>query len=648
MRLSLYNFYHLNLAYSAIAETDRARVIERCYWPLLDLARRRDLPFSIELSGYTLETIQSIDPSWVEAFSSLIHDGQCELIGSGYAQVIGPLIPHEVTTANLRIGHALYERFLGVRPQIALLNEQAFSAGLVPLYKEQGYDAIIMEWNNPGREHPEWDPEWRYFPQRALGTEEAEIALIWNESISFQKFQRYVHGELELDELIAYVKSQIGSYRRALPLYGNDIEIFDFRPGRYLTETTLHGEGEWIRIDRLYATLQDDPDLQFIKTSAVLGMCDDVNASQLLDLTSAAQPIPVKKQRKYNVVRWGVTGRNDTGINSRCWRLYAGLLKNTDTTDSDWQELCYLWSSDFRTHIREERWNAFLTRLSEFEQRRAVSTPANTGQTSRPQEPLRCNRNGRYLEIEGDNLAVRLNCRKGLAIDAYIDKTISSESLFGTLHHGYFDDILWSADFYSGHFVFESPGKHKVTDLVPVEPSFEMTELGLEVSAVIQTALGDVCKRWVIDDVAQEIRLRYQFTWQEPIVGSLRLGYVTLNPVAFDEGHVAYQSHNGGRDFETFLMTEEIDHGSPLSFLLSANQAIGMTEGIATLGEVDKKIRIRVDKAEQALLGMIMHQTVSEKKFTRMCLSALEHDDTSKPSVLAPFDVEIRYSLKSS
>jgi len=41
MALLLYNFFHLNLAYSAIEEADRARVIERCYWPLLRLAQRR-------------------------------------------------------------------------------------------------------------------------------------------------------------------------------------------------------------------------------------------------------------------------------------------------------------------------------------------------------------------------------------------------------------------------------------------------------------------------------------------------------------------------------------------------------------------------------------------------------------------------------
>ena len=107
--------------------------------------------------------------------------------------------------------------------------------------------------------------ERRYRPTRAQGTVESEISLIWNESIGFQKFQRYAHGELDLDELLTYVRSHQTSSVRAFPLYGNAVEIFDFRPGRYMTEAKVHDEGEWLRIDRLYAALQQEPEMYFIK-----------------------------------------------------------------------------------------------------------------------------------------------------------------------------------------------------------------------------------------------------------------------------------------------------------------------------------------------------------------------------------------------
>jgi len=270
MTLKLYSFFHLNLAYSAIEQESRSEVIKNCYWPLLELAKNKNMPFGIELSGYTLESILKLDPEWVDELAQLVNEGPCELIGSGYSQIIGPLIPHQVTSANLNIGNSVYKRLLGVKPLTALLNEQAFSSGLVNLYRNAGYENVIMEWNNPAKEHPEWNQEWRYFAQRAKGTGSGEINLIWNKSISFQKFQRYAHGEIELQDILKYVKGHQSTSVRAFPLYGNDVEIFDFRPGRYMTETRIQQEGESDRIYKLYSVLDLESDIEFILPSEVL------------------------------------------------------------------------------------------------------------------------------------------------------------------------------------------------------------------------------------------------------------------------------------------------------------------------------------------------------------------------------------------
>lgn len=645
MSLLLYNFFHLNLAYSAVEEADRPRVIEKCYWPLLRLARDRNLPFGIELSGYTLEVIQALDPRWVEEFKFLIKAGPCELIGSGYAQVIGPLVPHEVTSANLRIGNVVYEKILDTRPDIALLNEQAYSPGLVPLYKEAGYNAIIMEWNNPAREHPEWKSKWRYLPQRAKGTAESDFSLIWNESISFQKFQRYAHGELDLDELLTYVRSHQASSVRAFPLYGNDVEVFDYRPGRYMTEANIHDEGEWLRIDHLYAALQQEPDMHFIKTSELLNLTSSPGANQKLQLTSAAQPIPVKKQDKYNIVRWAVTGRDDLGINTRCWSLYEALKVSSSSTEKDWKELCYLWSSDFRTHITNKRWKAYLIRLNDFEEKFGMGELDDCPPVKSSERQLIIHsRIGRYLEIEGTNLSIRLNCKKGLALDSFTDRTVSEGALFGTLHHGYFDDIGWGADYYSGHLVFESPGVHKVTDLVSVEPEIQETERELKISCVIQTPLGPIVKTWLVDDQRRKLTLRYGIDWKEPVIGSLRLGFLTLTPGELNDKQLSYSAWNGGREPETFHLQSAVNHSKALSFLISAAQAIGLTTGRLVISDDKRQVQLSVNKDQKALIGMVMHQLVEDKPFTRGFFSALEHDDTSRPVTIAPFEVDIEYS----
>ena len=164
----LFSVFHLNLAFSSIEEEERPHVIERCYWPLLDLAAAHG-PIGIEATGYTLEEIERHDPKWIGRLHELIQAGRAELVGSGYAQIIGPLLPARAVAANLRIGNAVYERLLGVAPKIALVNEQAYSGGLAGHYLDAGYSALLMDWDNPSSAHTEWPHELRYAPQTALG-----------------------------------------------------------------------------------------------------------------------------------------------------------------------------------------------------------------------------------------------------------------------------------------------------------------------------------------------------------------------------------------------------------------------------------------------------------------------------------------------
>ena len=167
-QLRVFAFFHLNLAFSSIEEERRAEVIARCYWPLLRLAEKH-AHIGIEVSGYTLEEIARHDPAWIAQARRLIAENKIELIGSGYSQMIGPLVPARVIAENLRIGNEVYRDLLGARPAVALVNEQAFSAGLVEHYLDAGYSALLMDWDNPSANHPEWDAERQYLPQYAAG-----------------------------------------------------------------------------------------------------------------------------------------------------------------------------------------------------------------------------------------------------------------------------------------------------------------------------------------------------------------------------------------------------------------------------------------------------------------------------------------------
>lgn len=640
--LQLFTVFHLNLGYSSLDESQRADVLKACYWPLLRLAERRGAPIGIEATAYTLEQAARIDPAWLEALRRVVVSGPCEFVGSGWAQVIGPLVPASVNAANLRLGNAAYERLLGFRPRLAFVSEQAYAAGLVQHYLDAKYDAIIMEWDNPARYRQEWDPEWRYFPQLACGQHGESIPVIWNKAIAFQHFQRFAHGDAELDEYLAYLKSHEGGTLRSFPLYGNDVEIFDYRPGRYSTEPALAEDGEWNRIDALFAAIGADDRLRLVRPSAILDQLHAIDGGHRLHLESAAQPTPVKKQRKYNITRWAVTGRDDLGINTACWRLARALERRPGATDRDWQELCELWASDFRTHVTDARWEAYRTRLSSVVARAyqasdplAAADPAGT-RVPPSSAASRATRQGPLLTIESTAVRLVLNCRRGLAMDGLWIHALGPSRVCGTVKHGYYDDIGWGADYYSGQLVVETPGRPKITDLATADPEVTTSADGVvSVEARLPTALGDVVKRYTV--AGGTVLIEYRLEWSEIPVGSLRLGDITLQPESFDQGTLFYRTHNGGRQPETFFLNGAVvDHGDAVSFLVSASHAMGITEDVVELGDATRCVRVEVDKTAAALVGLMTYHAVRPSYFCRLSFSAAEVDETRRAVPIDP------------
>jgi len=203
-KLYLYSVFHLNLSFSSIPEADYPYIIKNCYSPLLDIADKGSA-IAIEASGTTLREINRLSPSFIARLARLWKEGKCEFIGSGLSQIIMPLVPTEVNRWNLEYGARVYEDLLGQRPKVALVNEQTYSKGIVDLFVEAGYSTIIMDWNNCYR-HNRYSKELLYAPQTAMGLETG-INVLWNNSIAFQKFQRFVHSSAAARDYKEYLAS---------------------------------------------------------------------------------------------------------------------------------------------------------------------------------------------------------------------------------------------------------------------------------------------------------------------------------------------------------------------------------------------------------------------------------------------------------
>lgn len=631
--LYAYLFFHCNLAFSSIEEEQRGFVIDRCYSPMLDLAEHGGIPIGVEATGWTLEEIARLRPTWMERLKTLLARGKCEFIGSGYAQIIGPLVPAAVNAANQRLGMTVYENLLGLRPSLALINEQAWSSGILEHYADNGYAGVVMEWDNPRLAHPEWPPEYRYAPQKVRDMRGRSLNLLWNQSVVFQHLQRVAHDELDVEDYVRAVLHHDSGAPRALCLYGNDAEIFAFRPGRFETEAPLAND-EWETIARVLTRLRECGRCSFCLPGETFRLALP-NSGDALTLESPSMPAPVKKQPKYTILRWAVTGRDDFNINSRC-RALAETLRRADAGDGDWRELCFLWTSDFRTHITERRWEAYQRRLSAFEKKYDLPGPLflsalpPAGDDGQKKRDARRSKADKRLILESPSGTVTLNPRKGLAVDSALFPSISEAPLFGTLPHGFFDSISLAADFFTGHTVMELPGQRKRTDLAPVPAKVTETAEAVQAECRIPDFYCPMRKRIILWRDRPELEIVYSFAWDDLPPAVVRLFHLTLFPGAFGADSLYYATHNGGAAPERFPLRDAFDHGRSVSFLVSSAQALAMTEGYMEIGDAERALRITLVPSSLALAAMISHRETGERAFTRVTFSCREFDETAK------------------
>ncbi|MFE8072028.1 hypothetical protein QQM79_13315 [Marinobacteraceae bacterium S3BR75-40.1] len=637
----IYAIFHLNLAFSSIPENRRPQVISQCYWPLLKLVRDDGIPLGLEITAFTLEEIERLDPDWVQLLRQLLTEDRCELIASGDTQLIGPLVPARVNRWNIDLGTEAYQRILGYLPKLAYINEQAVSASLLDLYEQAGYAGIVMEWDNPRMLHPEWGETPLQHPVLARTATGKTLPVLWNWSIAFQKFQRFAHGDLTMDDYLGFFASEERSGIRALSIYGNDAEIFDFRPGRYRDELAISGK-EWQRIGCLLARLGE---------SYRWGLPRKVLAQQLnpdctLELTTPEYPVVVKKQRKYNLTRWAVTGRDDLLLNTLCFQQLKRLeAAGNAPSQAERRELCRNWASDYRTHLDESRFEALMQTLPSY-QPTCNSHPRPLRDVQKIVEiegwETSWDSERSFLCIRNERVMLTLNMRRGGAVT---DVAFSEpESQAGTLEHGSFRNIELGADFYSCHTVIELPvQRRRVTDLDPARWSMEPSDTsagGVCVDCEVDSYLGRIRKTYTICSDGT-VRCTWRFPgWSRP-EGSLRVGWVTLkNQDA--AARISLATHHGGEAPEVGTITKDVDHGKSVSSLVSATSALGGSEGQLFLASGSAGLKIEWFPDQCAAIPMLFNRIVGQERLTRVFFSLVEIDDTlKKGGTLLPFTLAI-------
>lgn len=652
-RPGAYLLFHLNLAFSSIGEERRGEVVERCYWPLLRLARHRDVRIGVELTGYTLREIERIDAAWVDEFRALLDEGRCELVGSGWAQVIGPLVPYEVNRWNQHLGLEAYRSALGHTPRIVLVNEMAFSSGLVDVYARAGYGAIVMDRDNVRLALDLESQPLGVTPTHARGTAHATLPVLWGDSNLFQWLQRVVHQDKSLEEYLAYLERRVVADGTVLPLYCNDAEVFDFRPGRFQTEAALGDAGEWERLVSILDRIEQALGIRWLAPSdALTEALALAGATNAAFLNSTRAPIPVKKQAKYNVNRWSVTGRDDLGINTGCHDLYQGLVAAGTQDPEAWRELCELWSSDLRTHITEARFLAARQRLADARRRHPQPAPASVplpgSMPSHEPEPdadewrsldaflaeetveQSLDAGGILWQLRAGRTHLTLNLRRGLTLHALGFAEDAYRPLLGTIPQGYFDSIEYAADFYSGGVIAEVPAtRTRYTDLERVSAQACLRGEHIWIRTQLPFAGGTLEKRLILHRQQQALTLAYRFGGLSRPMGSLRVGILTFLHANLPR-RLSLRCRQGGPIEESFPLTGPVTHALPASALVSSSGALSGAEGrlrLCTEGG-EELLRVAWDPSACAAMPLLTHQLLTPTPFTRLKFSLTELDDT--------------------
>ena len=621
--MNVYAVFHLNLAFSSIDQECHKDIVTACYVPILDCIEYHGIPLAIEITAFTLDAIHVCSPSWIERLKRLVHQGHCELLASGDSQLIGPLVPAKLNQANLALGLEAYEKYLNYRPRIAYVNEQAVSNGLLDVYIDFAFEAIMIEWDNPYSYNPLWKKSDLNGPGILLSARGRTIKVLWNQAIAFQKLQRLSHGEISSSDYFEFLESSAQEGRRSLCLYGSDAEIFDFRPGRYSYEEKSIG-GEWEVLLSAFDTIAKSIKFHWIRPSECL---DDTTARSPLAVCSAAHPISVKKQAKYNVTRWALSGRNDLALNTFCFSRFKAIDDKQNSYE-EYKDLCRLWSSDFRTHLTKKRYEKIIHLLPAQDGKRyADQRQESRLQSSKLRSPVHASTKdeNRYLVLRNSTLTLTLNTRRGLAIESLTFKK-QIRPVLGTLRHGHFDHIGLGADFYSNHMVIERfKERDRVTDLT--KNSFNLyEEIGFpSVVTNVETAIGQVRKTYTLYD--EKIECSFEFENMKRPESSFRLGFLTLMEC---HQRAWFACHNGGPDLELFECFEDVNHGQSVSSLVSSRAACGATEGVFYFGSGEAGVKLSWSQGNAAPLPMVSSQRVGDLYLNRAWLSLVESDETLK------------------
>lgn len=580
--------------FSALSEKDQISVIDICLVRLLRLAKAK-YKFGIQISGISLEILEKNRPELLVELKKFIENGQIDFIGNGYSQIIQPIFPEWLGQKNQEIGKKTYNKILSYKPRLGTINEMALSNGSISSFIDNGYKTLLMEFDNLSVLN-QFDQQIHFSPV-TFQTNDNSIDLLWCDTLAFQKFQRYVHGEISLKSYLNWLNLYTGKNKGVLCLYCSDAEVFNFRPKRYNTEIDPVDD-EWDRVEKL---------LRKLNTNTILpSEACKIDKVKVHSLTNFEYPIVVKKQEKYNINRWSVTGRHDQKLNTFCYRVAMGLQKSENITDKNIKDLLKLSSSDLRTHIEVGRWREIYRlkdNLREFSFHRKNEKLNGLGQSKHYENyvTLDPHRGNNIRAFPKDNPAL-VHCEIGT-----------------------FRNYKYLADFYSGFMVIERPGERKISDL-----DFNTHSLGSNYFNEHEHLDNTKLSKKILRVDKNSFSIKYSVFCPKRQKQQIKIANFTISPRYFDINSLYYSCTLGGHRYEKFKIQSAFDQNENLNLATCGKNGFTPTTGKLFIGDNNRKILFDADPADCFYLVRLSVYIENQIPLIRLSYIVQDIDETFK------------------
>ena len=648
----VYLFFHLNLFFSSLPESKRKEVINKCYWPLLNLINKSDFNIGIEITGWTLNEIKKIDHKWIILFKKLLKEKKTYLIGSSYTQAIFPLIPHEVNDFNIKYGKQIYKKILNQTPKIAYVNEQCLSKSVVDLYKNQNYKTLIMDWDSI-KNNPNIKPEYQFYPQKLKGNKSI-INVIWNSSNNFQNFQKTVHSKLSNTEYFE-IFNKVNSYKEGVvSVYGSDAEIFDYRLKRFENEASISNKdsNEWKKIKIVLDKLQKKFTFLNLNQINKIYFKSKFN-KQVVDITNIKNNLPTKKQKRYNPLRWYVGGQNNYKINTACWRIYLSGNKNKKVL----KKLCYYWSSDFRTHIEKNRWENLFSQIKKDEKKLLKKNfvtkifEKETNRTNYKKNVYFLENKTNIIHYDDSKYFFEFDKERGLSLISFgLIKNKMHLSYLRKYNQGYFYNDKLSVDFYCGHNVAENSNV-KISDL-DARGDIKITKKNNFIifsNKFYRKNIIDIQKKWYFDTHKKILYLHNKIKTSDINFLTIRSNYFNINHDIFNFNKLKVSTKNGGLEREVFALKGNINffHDEAISPKFTAKNCFGNTDGYINFSDNKNQVSFKVYNEVGISAPMLcFSKDRNNSSFFRLLTSLKENNDVESSSINRTFENLISIKIK--